>query len=152
MNKESLEELAYQIIVLLKDWQLWDSIEINVNGGRYASFLGDACQYTRGFRGLEDVWISASECNWKDDYMSCYTYPPKEEPVIFITCEGTALSDILCGKSDSKRVLELPCYGDKERIAEFRTKFFGLFSLRGIRCMPIGLYYAIIGFEEKETI
>lgn len=154
MEEYKLEELTYQIVSLLKKWHLWDSVEIYFNGKCYSSFLYDNPIFfrpsTRGFRDFEDVWVSFAECHWKDKYISCYIYPPETEPVMHITCEGTALSDILCGKRDSVSIFKLPYHKNKKRIAEFEEAFYGLFFQYGIRCRPLGLYYSLICFEEKK--
>lgn len=153
MEQKALEELTYQIISLLKKWQLWESIEILWNGKCYASFPSDGWlsprPCTRGFRDYKDVWVSLAECHWRDEYLSYYMYPPESDPVMFITCEGTALSDLLGSKRETMSIFALPYYDDETQIAEFKKQFYGLFAQYGIHCMPIGLYYSTICFEEK---
>ena len=153
MDGNKLEELTYQIISLLKKWQLWDSIDIFCNGKFYSSYPGDGPLFsrpsTREFRDLDDVWVGLSNQNGMDEYLSYYIDPPENDPIMYITCEGTASSDLLCGKRDSVSTFELPYHKNKKRIAEFEETFYGLFSQHGISCRPLGLYYSLICFEEK---
>ena len=156
MDGNKLEELTYQIISLLKKWQLWDSIDIFCNGKFYSSYPGDGPLFsrpsTREFRDLDDVWVGLSNQNGMDEYLSYYIDPPESDPVMYITCEGTALSDLLCGKRDSMSTFDLPYYDDKVQVKAFQKTFYGLFSQNGIRCLPLGPYCAMICFEEKGTL
>ena len=155
MDQNKLEELVYQIISLLKKWQLWDSIDIFCNGKFYSSYSGDRPLFsrpsTRGFRDLDDVWVGLSNQNGMDEYLSYYINPPESDPVMYITCEGTALSDLLCGKRDSMSTFDLPYCDDQGQIAKFQKTFYSLFSQHGIRCLPLGQYYAMICFEVTDT-
>lgn len=156
MDQNKLEELTYRIVSLLKKWQLWDSIDIFCNGKFYSSYPGDGDLFprpsTRGFRDLEDVWVGLSNQNGMDEYLSYYIDPPESDPVMYITCEGTALSDLLCGKRDSMRAFDLPYCDDRVQIAKFQKAFYSLFSQQGILCLPLGQYYAMICFKEKEKL
>ena len=151
MDQNKLEELVYQIISLLKKWQLWDSIDIFCNGKFYSSYSGDRPLFsrpsTRGFRDLDDVWVGLSNQNGMDEYLSYYIDPPENDPVMYITCEGTALSDLLCGKRNSMSAFALPYCDDKVQVKAFQKTFYGLFSQNGIRCLPLGQHYAMICFE-----
>lgn len=155
MDQNKLEELTYQIISLLKKWQLWDSIDIFCNGKFYSSYPGDGPLFsrpsTRGFRDLEDVWVGLSNKNGTDEYLCYYIHPPESEPVMYITCEGTALSDLLCGKRDSMSTFDLPYCEDKAKIKAFQKAFYSLFSRHSIRCLPLGQYYAMICFGVTDT-
>ena len=155
MDQNKLEELVYQIISLLKKWQLWDSIDIFCNGKFYSSYSGDGPLFsrpsTRGFRDLDDVWVGLSNQNGMDEYLSYYINPSESDPVMYITCEGTALSDLLCGKRDSMSTFDLPYCEDKTKIEAFQKAFYSLFSQHGIHCLPLGQYYAMICFEVTDT-
>mgnify|MGYP003304233883 CR=1 FL=1 len=156
MEQNKLEELTYQIISLLKKWQLWDSIDIFCNGKFYSSYSGDGPLFsrpsTRGFRDLDDVWVGLSNQNGMDEYLSYYIDSPESDPVMYITCEGTALSDLLCGKRDSMSTFDIPYCDDKEQVEAFQKAFYSLFSQNGIHCLPLGQYYAMICVKEKGTL
>ena len=125
MDGNKLEELTYQIISLLKKWQLWDSIDIFCNGKFYSSYPGDVSLFsrpsTRGFRDLDDVWVGLSNQNGMDEYLSYYIDPPENDPLEEIPDGDIPLADV-------------PQTGDMSII------WFGISALSGLGLAGVKLF------------
>lgn len=92
MDRRHVENIAYDLIVFLKKWNLWDSVNIFCNGKRYSSHKRGEC--TQGFRYLTDVYVSKEECP-EELYSLYYESGSQGVPLLVISYDGTRLSELL---------------------------------------------------------
>ena len=142
----SIDNLVYELIVLLQKWQLWQSVSVCYNGQEYANYRKDNSTY--GFRDLADVWSAPFHYDGVDICVNYYQWHPKTKPVILVFCEGAPLSDIMGNTRHTMDVFKLPYHNDAVRIKEFKRHFYGLFKKYNVTCLPFGICFGWLCFED----